>query len=106
MDIIIIPALFFVTLFLIFASFAVGFATCNRYHNELNNAKIRAVDDYRAKERALFNLAKDEVDYYNRVIVSKAPEIPLPTDHTNEACWSQTDNSIAFAGEKSQFKRR
>lgn len=104
MEIIIIPGIFLVTLFLIGASFAAGFTACNRYHSDLRVARESAVEDYRAKEHAIFSLAQDEVDYYKRVVALRDPEIPLPVNHANDAHWSHTDNSVAFAGKKSQFR--
>ena len=102
MEIIIIPGIFLATFLLIGCSFVAGFRVCDRYHNDIREARIDAVEEYRAKEQALFNLAQDEVEYYKRALIARAPEIPLASE--GAAHWSQTDNSVAFAGKKSQFK--
>ena len=101
MEIIIIPGIFAAVLGLIGTSFFAGVRACDRYYKDIHEARVDAVEEYRAKEQALFNLAQDEVEYYKRALIARSPEIPLQSD---AAHWSQAENSVAFTGKKSQFK--
>lgn len=88
---------------MIVTSFSMGVSACNKYHRDLRAARSAAVRDYREKERALFQLSREETDFYRRAIVDASPEIPLTLREEESARVCKLDNSISFTGRKSQF---
>ena len=83
-------------------SYRAGFNANEKYHQQIKIAERNAVNDYRAKEQALFNMSQQEADFYKRAIVQPIDnEIPL-SNYSNVRRY-QDDKHSAFVGKKSEF---